>query len=79
MAVALFYEKARKERQDMMLLHPSSLSPLMSFDEEQAIQTAKSSPIMNAKVFKHLITILKKSNEFNSDLSQSEKANLELK
>jgi hypothetical protein len=51
----------------------------MSFDEEQAIQTAKSSPIMNAKVFKHLITILKKSNEFNSDLSQSEKANLELK
>jgi hypothetical protein len=69
MAVALFYEKAKKERQDMMLLHPSSLSPFVSFDEEESLQKAKSSPIMNKQVFKHLIQILKDANDYNSALS----------
>ena len=79
MAVALFYEKAKKERQDMMLLHPSSLTPLTSFDEQEARQMAESSPIMDAQVFKHLIQVLKTSNERDSALSQSARANLKLK
>jgi hypothetical protein len=42
----------------MMILHPSSLSPVASFDEEEGVMIAKTSPLMNPTVIKHLITVL---------------------
>jgi hypothetical protein len=57
-AVALFFDKANKSRQEMMLLHPSSLSVLPSLDADQAPETAKASPLMDPVVAKYLIDVL---------------------
>jgi hypothetical protein len=40
MAVALFFDKDNKQRQDMMLLHPSSLSLMSGLDEEEILKDA---------------------------------------
>lgn len=41
-----------------MSLHPSSLSVIQSLDEDQALQTAKSSPLMDPVVAKYLVGVL---------------------
>ena len=37
MVVALFCGKSKNERQDMMLLHPSSLTLISSYEDEEAL------------------------------------------
>lgn len=71
MAVGLFYDKNQKERQDLMLLNPSSLTPLLSVDQEEDSNMAEKSPLMDAALVKHLITILQKSEEEFKELPAS--------
>ena len=66
-AVALFYNKDAKERQEMMLLHPSSLTSLPGLDAGEALETAKLSPLMDTAVVKHLIDVLASSEGGASD------------
>jgi hypothetical protein len=42
----------------MMLLHPSTLSALPALDEEEALELAKISPLMDPAVVKYLIGVL---------------------
>jgi len=79
MAVALFYDKNQKSRQDMMLLHPSSLSPIAGLDEEEALSAAKISPLMDSAIAKHLVSVLKTSEEELQGLSASSLAALRQK
>lgn len=76
MAVALFYDKDQKSRQDMMLLHPSSLSPVAGLDDEEALSAAKTSPLMDLAIAQHLIGVLKSSEEKLQSLSASSLAAL---
>lgn len=73
MAIALFYNKNEKERQDLMLLDPSTLSPINSLDVEESMQQAKTSPLMDIKVVKHLLSVLNKSEK---DQADGNKANI---
>lgn len=66
-AVALFFDKDAKERQEMMLLHPSSLTSLPGLDAGEALETAKVSPLMDTAVVKHLIDVLASSKGGASD------------
>jgi len=79
MAVALFYDKNQKSRQDMMLLHPSSLSPLAGLDEEEVLNAAKASPLMDSKIAQHIVGVLKTSEADTSGLSASSLAALRQK
>lgn len=79
MAVALFYDKNQKSRQDMMLLHPSSLSPLAGLDDEDALNAAKASPLMDSEIAQHLVAVLKTSEGDTSGLSASSLAALRQK
>ena len=79
MAVALFYDKNQKSRQDMMLLHPSSLSPITGLDEEAALSAAKNSPLMDPAVVKHLVGVLRTTEEEAQGLSASSLAALRQK
>jgi hypothetical protein len=63
MAIGLFYDKNQKERQDFMLLNPSSLTPVMGVDEEEDSRMAEKSPLMNAALIKNFIKILKIKDE----------------
>ena len=63
MAIGLFYDKNQKERQDFMLLNPSSLTPVMGVDEEADSSMAEKSPLMNAALIKSFIKILKIKDE----------------
>lgn len=45
-ALTLYYSKDAKERQDLMLLNPSSLSPISNLDKEKGQEVAKNSPLM---------------------------------
>jgi len=54
-----------------MLLNPSSLTPLLSVDQEEDSNMAEKSPLMDAALVKHLITILQKSEEEFKELPAS--------
>jgi hypothetical protein len=58
-AVGLFYNKDQKTRQDIMVLHPSSLGSVINLDKEDAIRVARNSPLMKSDTLKKLLTILK--------------------
>jgi len=58
-ALTLFYDKNQKERQDLMFLNPSSLSPISNLDKEKGVEVARKSPLMQSNVIKHLIEVLK--------------------
>lgn len=66
MAVALFYEKSKKDQQDMMILHPSSLNPMAAYDEDEALRIGRASPINNPKVLTTLVRIMKADATENS-------------
>jgi hypothetical protein len=78
MAVALFYNTDQKERQDLMLLNPSSLTPINNLDKNVENIVAKNSPLMDSKVVKHLLEVLKKS-ETGADTSKASIATLKFK
>ena len=79
MAVALFYDKNQKSRQDMMLLHPSGLSPITGLDDEEALSAAKNSPLMDPAVVKHLVGVLRTTEQEAEALSASSLAALRQK
>jgi hypothetical protein len=44
----------------MMLLHPSTLSAIPGLDEDEALESAKISPLMDPAIVKYLIGFLSK-------------------
>mmetsp|Transcript_41594 Transcript_41594/g.63470 ORF Transcript_41594/g.63470 Transcript_41594/m.63470 type:complete len:203 (-) Transcript_41594:56-664(-) len=66
MAIGLFLDKDQKKRQDMMLLQPSTLTPIDSIDLDLSKSVAEDSPIMEPATLKHLLQVLKLSIEKDS-------------
>jgi hypothetical protein len=59
-----------------MLLSPSSLTPILSVDREEDANMAEKSPLMDAALVKHLITILQKGEEETKELPASKQVAL---
>ena len=57
MAICLFFDPDLKARQDLMVIHPSNLAPHISNNEE-AVEAAKQTPLMDLAVMKKLIEVL---------------------
>jgi len=81
MAIGLFNDKKQKGRQDIMILHPSSLSPLVDDDDEfsQTLQRARDSTLMDPSIIKHMINQLTKGNEEMHKLSNPEQFSLKMR
>lgn len=50
-----------------MLLNPSSLSPINTLDVDANKRIAEASPLMDIKIVKHLLSVLKSSEKESAD------------
>ena len=74
-AIALFYDKSQKSRQDIMILHPSSLTAVNgSGDEDLDKVNFQNAPIFEPKVANHLVDVLNKPESEIQSLSASGQA-----
>lgn len=70
-AIAIFYDKNQKERQDIMSISPSNLVAITAQNNEQTVLIAQNSTLMDKEVAKYLIRILKMDGSINLELKQS--------
>lgn len=71
-AITLYYNEEQKDKQELMVLSPSKLSPISYLSSKDGLKIAQNSPLLDINIVKALIGLLKGENHEESGLSKAQ-------
>ena len=67
----MYYNEEQKDKQELMVLSPSKLSPISYLSSKDGLKIAQNSPLLDINIVKALIGLLKGENHEESGLSKA--------